>query len=48
MILYVRDNEETACVKIVHFVDEEFGVPSELEANARSMRLYLHPNTSPN
>ncbi|KAJ3877659.1 AAAP amino acid permease [Lentinula edodes] len=35
MVLYVRDNEETACVKIVHFVDEEFGVPSELEANAR-------------
>ncbi|KAJ3964665.1 AAAP amino acid permease [Lentinula raphanica] len=35
MILYVRDNEETACVKIVHFVDEELGVPSELEVNAR-------------
>ncbi|KAE9408697.1 AAAP amino acid permease [Gymnopus androsaceus JB14] len=35
MILYVRDNEETTCVKIVHFVDEEIGVPSELEANAR-------------
>ncbi|KAJ3733852.1 AAAP amino acid permease [Lentinula guzmanii] len=35
MIMYVRDNEETASVKIVHFIDEEFGVPSELEANAR-------------
>ncbi|KAF5383499.1 hypothetical protein D9757_006168 [Collybiopsis confluens] len=36
MISYVRDNEETSCVKIVHFVDEEGGVPSELEANAKS------------
>ncbi|KAJ7057410.1 hypothetical protein C8F01DRAFT_1372095 [Mycena amicta] len=44
MILYVRDNEETSCVKLVHFCgrgDEEEGVgageqvPSELEANAR-------------
>ncbi|KAE9388572.1 hypothetical protein BT96DRAFT_1073353 [Gymnopus androsaceus JB14] len=35
MIHYVRDNEETSCVKIVHFVDEEIGLPSELEANAR-------------
>ncbi|KAJ4483760.1 AAAP amino acid permease [Lentinula aciculospora] len=35
MILYVRNNEETTCIKIVHFVDEELGIPSELEANAR-------------
>ncbi|KAJ6537397.1 amino acid permease-domain-containing protein [Mycena vulgaris] len=35
MLLYVRENEETSCVKIVHFVDEETGVPSELEANAK-------------
>ncbi|KAJ7057401.1 hypothetical protein C8F01DRAFT_1256653 [Mycena amicta] len=44
MILYVRDNEETSCVKLVHFCgrgDEEEAVgageqvPSELEANAR-------------
>jgi hypothetical protein len=36
MLLYVRENEETSCVKIVHFCDEENGVPSELEANAKS------------
>ncbi|KAI4527006.1 hypothetical protein K525DRAFT_264562 [Schizophyllum commune Loenen D] len=35
MILYVRRNEETSCLKIVHFVDEEDVVPSELEANAK-------------
>ncbi|KAJ7136289.1 AAAP amino acid permease [Mycena filopes] len=35
MLLYVRENEATSCVKIVHFSDEETGVPSELEANAK-------------
>ncbi|KAJ6623648.1 amino acid permease-domain-containing protein [Mycena sp. CBHHK59/15] len=35
MILYVRENEETSCLKIVHFSDEEYGIPSELEANAK-------------
>ncbi|KAJ7508836.1 amino acid permease-domain-containing protein [Mycena galericulata] len=35
MILYVRENEETSCIKIVHFCDEEHGIPSELEANAK-------------
>ncbi|KAJ7764169.1 amino acid permease-domain-containing protein [Mycena maculata] len=35
MILYVRENEETSCIKIVHFCDEEDGIPSELEANAK-------------
>nr|GAT55555.1 AAAP amino acid permease [Mycena chlorophos] len=43
MILYVRENEDTSCVKIVHFcgrVDDEESmgvdlVPSELEANAK-------------
>ncbi|TRM67071.1 amino acid permease-domain-containing protein [Schizophyllum amplum] len=35
MILYVRRNEETSCLKIVHFADEEDAVPSELEANAK-------------
>ncbi|KAJ7431786.1 hypothetical protein FB451DRAFT_1066353 [Mycena latifolia] len=36
MLLYVRENEETSCVKIVHFSDAEAGIPSELEANAKS------------
>ncbi len=36
MILYVRKNEETSCLKIIHFYEEEKGVPSELEANAKS------------
>ncbi|KAJ7652948.1 AAAP amino acid permease [Mycena rosella] len=35
MLLYVRENEETSCVKIVHFSDAETGIPSELEANAK-------------
>ncbi|KAJ7838865.1 amino acid permease-domain-containing protein [Mycena olivaceomarginata] len=37
MILYVRDNEETSCIKIVHFCgDGEHGsILSELEANAK-------------
>ncbi|KAF8654813.1 hypothetical protein AX16_003382 [Volvariella volvacea WC 439] len=35
MILYVSKNEETSCIKIVHFYDHEFGIPSELEANAK-------------
>uniref|UniRef100_A0A0W0FV04 Putative AAAP amino acid permease n=1 Tax=Moniliophthora roreri TaxID=221103 RepID=A0A0W0FV04_MONRR len=35
MMLYVSRYEETSCVKIVHFLDEEAGVPSELEANAK-------------
>ncbi|KIJ64677.1 hypothetical protein HYDPIDRAFT_111242 [Hydnomerulius pinastri MD-312] len=33
MILYVRQNEETSCLKIVHFYDGF--VPSEMEANAK-------------
>ncbi|KAK7040709.1 hypothetical protein VNI00_009615 [Paramarasmius palmivorus] len=35
MILYVSRSEETSCVKIVHFLEEETGIPSELEANAK-------------
>jgi len=37
MILYVQKNEETSCVKMVYFNDGEGGIPSELEANAKSM-----------
>jgi uncharacterized protein YpiB (UPF0302 family) len=36
LILYVERNEDTACIKLVHFVDAEKGVPSELEANSKS------------
>ncbi|KAH8829237.1 amino acid permease-domain-containing protein [Flagelloscypha sp. PMI_526] len=35
LILYVERNEDTACIKLVHFVDAEKGVPSELEANSK-------------
>ncbi|PPQ71248.1 hypothetical protein CVT26_010990 [Gymnopilus dilepis] len=35
MVLYVQKNEETSYLKIVHFFEEEKGVPSELEANAK-------------
>lgn len=43
MILYVQKNEETSHLKIVHFWEQEQGgIPSELEANAKRMRLYFH------
>ncbi|EKM52801.1 uncharacterized protein PHACADRAFT_212012 [Phanerochaete carnosa HHB-10118-sp] len=32
-LLYVSQNEETSCLKLVHFYDDEIGVPSEMEAN---------------
>lgn len=35
MILYVQKNEETSHLKIIHFYEEEDGVPSELEANSK-------------
>ncbi|TCD62055.1 hypothetical protein EIP91_007531 [Steccherinum ochraceum] len=31
--LYVKQNEETSCLKLVHFYEEEHGIPSEMEAN---------------
>jgi len=42
MISYVRENEETSCLKIVHFYDDEGGIPSELEANAKSLVAHLN------
>jgi hypothetical protein len=36
MILYVQKSEETSYLKVVHFCEEEKGIPSELEANAKS------------
>ncbi|KAF7440164.1 hypothetical protein PC9H_000508 [Pleurotus ostreatus] len=35
MLIYAYRNEVTSCVKIIHFTDNEKGMPSELEANAR-------------
>ncbi|KAH7915894.1 amino acid permease-domain-containing protein [Hygrophoropsis aurantiaca] len=35
MILYVCQNEDTSCLKIVHFHDPAGDIPSELEANAK-------------
>ncbi|KAF8902544.1 AAAP amino acid permease [Gymnopilus junonius] len=35
MTLYVQKNEATSNLKIIHFFEEEKGVPSELEANAK-------------
>jgi len=39
MVVYVRNNEETSCLKIVHFASsmENEGVPPELEANRQSV-----------
>lgn len=42
MILYVRENEETSCLKIVHFADNDKAKNaghSEMEANAKSTFL---------
>lgn len=33
MVLYVRQNEETSNLKLVHFYDDDEGIPSEMEAN---------------
>ncbi|EGO26780.1 hypothetical protein SERLADRAFT_447894 [Serpula lacrymans var. lacrymans S7.9] len=35
MVLYVCQNEETSCLKIVHFYNEKENIPSELEANSK-------------
>lgn len=35
-MLYVTQSEETSCLKLVHFYDEEDGIPSEMEANWKS------------
>jgi hypothetical protein len=40
MISYVRKNEETSCLKIVHFHNGEEGIPSEMEANVKSQILH--------
>lgn len=42
MILYVRNNEDTSHVKIIHFYEQEDGLPSELEANAKSKGFLLY------
>lgn len=42
MILYVQKSEETSHLKMVHFCEEEKGLPSELEANAKSAFLDLY------
>ena len=46
MILYVKKNEETSCVKLVHFREQEDGIPSEFEANAKSIMHLLSFITS--
>lgn len=33
---YVSQNEETSCLKLVHFYNEDEGIPSEMEANWKS------------
>ncbi|KZS91996.1 hypothetical protein SISNIDRAFT_474934 [Sistotremastrum niveocremeum HHB9708] len=35
MIRYVRENEETSCLKLIHFYNRIEDVPSELEANQK-------------
>lgn len=41
MILYVRKNEETSHLKVVHFYEDDEGIPSELEANAKSALFFF-------
>lgn len=45
MVQYVRQNEETSCLKIVHFVgdSDKMDAPAEMEANAKSTSLCLSP-----
>lgn len=45
MVLYVWENEQTSRLKIIHFNDDEGGVPSELEANAKSMSMFCRTVT---
>jgi hypothetical protein len=48
MILYVQKSEETSHLKIVHFYEEEKGIPSELEANAkRKFEDFTYMSRSP-
>lgn len=35
-LLYVSQNEEPSCMKLVHFDDDEIGMPSEMEASWKS------------
>ena len=44
-LLYVGQNEETSCLKLVHFYDDEGGVPSEMEANWKSEPFPCQPLT---
>lgn len=37
---YVCRNEETSCLKLAHFYNEEEGIPSEMEANWKSTVLF--------
>jgi hypothetical protein len=36
MVIYVRRNEETSSLKLVHFYNDKDGIPSEIEANWKS------------
>ena len=33
-------NGETTCLRLVHFYDEEYGIPPEMEANWKSEWLF--------
>ena len=35
MVSYVAKNEETSCMKLVHFYQKIEDIPSEIEANAK-------------
>ena len=41
MITYVAKNEETSCIKLVHFYEHVEDIPSELEANAKRKILFI-------
>jgi hypothetical protein len=36
MVMYVRQEEETSCIKMVHFYEKKEDVPSEMVSNAKS------------
>lgn len=46
LLVYVRENEETACVKIVHCYRKTEDIPSELEPNCKSECRAMARNTN--
>lgn len=42
MITYVSKNEQTSCVKLVHFYERIEDIPSEIEANSKRKQIFMN------